>query len=115
FELWGIHAMRQLTSIHRDEFVDAELQSGEHHAAIAGTRAPADGFRFEHDDLRTAPGQRERGRESGESGAYDGDVSTLRQRLRRGGGHLDGGEPVVEFLGHGYSLVSPVQLCGPCG
>src|ERR1019366_3408023 len=95
-----VHAARQFASIHRDELVDAELHSGEHHAAVARTRAPADGFRFQHNDLRTAFGQRERGGESCETGADDGDVSAFRQWQRRGAGHLNRGKPVVEFLGN---------------
>src|SRR4029077_19027434 len=39
----GVHASRQLASILRDELVDAKLQSGEHHAAVARTRAPSYG------------------------------------------------------------------------
>ena len=53
----GVHTARELAAIHRDEFVDAELQSGEHHATVARTRAPADGFRFQHDDPGAAFGQ----------------------------------------------------------
>ena len=52
----GVHAPRQLAPVHRDQFVDAELQPGEHHAAIARTRAPANGFRFQHHHFRAAPG-----------------------------------------------------------
>ena len=96
----GVHAAGQFASIHRDKFVDAEFESGKHHAAVARTRAPTDSFRFQHDNFRTAFGQRERGGESGKPSADDGNVSTLRQWLRRRAGHLDGGEPVVEFLGH---------------
>src|SRR6267378_601208 len=73
----GVHAVRELASILRDELVDAKLQPGEHHATVARTRAPSDGFRFEHDDFRTAFGKRERGRESRESGADDGYVSAI--------------------------------------
>ena len=75
----GVHAPRELASVHRDELVHAQLHAGQHHAAVAGTGSPANGFGFEHGDFRAALGESAGGGESGEAGADDGDVDAVRQ------------------------------------
>jgi hypothetical protein len=54
FKRSSIHAPRKLAPIGREELIDTQLQPGKHHATVAGTRAPANGFGFEHHHLRPA-------------------------------------------------------------
>src|SRR4051794_12503407 len=54
FERGGVHAARKFAAILRNQFIDSQLQSGEHHAAVTRTSAPADGFRFQHYNLRSS-------------------------------------------------------------
>ena len=112
----GIHALSEFASVHGDELVHAQLHAGEHHASIARTGAPADGFGFEHGDFRAAFGQGAGGGEAGKTRADHGYVDNLRQRALRSGGELCCGEPVVLFLqGHGQSNLNHREHRGAQG
>ena len=73
----GVHAADEIASIHGDELVHAELHPGEHHAAVAGTGSPADGFAFKHGDFGAALGEGAGGGKSGEARADYGDIDAV--------------------------------------
>ena len=94
----GIHPLRALATVHRDELVHAQLHPGKDHAAVARTRAPADGLRLENRDLRATLRQRPRRGKAREASADDRHVDPLRQSLRRIRlRHLDRRQPEILF------------------
>ena len=96
-----IHAPGTLAPVPRDELVHSQLHAREHHAAVARTRAPADGLAFQHGNFGAALRQRARRGEPREAGADDGDVYAVGKRAILCLGEFRGGEPVVVFLrGH---------------
>src|ERR1700684_2923570 len=94
----GVHALRALAAVHRNQLIDPELHAGKNHAAIAGTGSPADGFRFEDSNLSVALGEGARGGEPRKARSHYGNIDAGGERARFGRGKLCGRQPVVLFL-----------------
>ena len=72
-----------------EQSASADFEPGQHHAAVAGTGAPANRLRFQQNHIDTALGERPRCVKTGNSAADHHDIGTLRQgrRLQRWHGY----------------------------
>src|SRR5689334_22405771 len=79
FEGRGVHFSHDFTTVALDERGHRQFHSGKDHAAVAATGAPAEGFGFEDGDVPTAFRESQRGGESAEAAADNGDVDVFRK------------------------------------
>ena len=93
-----VELARQLAAVARQQRRSAQLVPGEHHAAVARTRTPADGVGFEHGNPDAAPGQRARGAQAGDAGADHDDIDSRWEWRGRGRRHGDRVAPQRSFF-----------------
>src|SRR6202042_170557 len=77
-----VHSLRELAPIPGDEFVPPQLHARQHHSAIAGTGAPANGFGFEDRHFGAALGQSARSGKASKTSADHGDLDAVGKGTR---------------------------------
>src|SRR5881628_3864097 len=79
FEGSGVHFAKGLAAVAFDERGNGQFHTGEDHAAVAATGAPAEGFGFEDGDVYAAFCESAGRGKPAETAADNGDVNVLRQ------------------------------------
>src|SRR2546421_11389349 len=95
----GIHFAHGFAAVTPNQRRHRQLHTGEHHAAVAGTGAPAESFGFQHGNVHAAFRECSRSGKAAVTPANYCDVSAVRQFLRRFDRRRDDSlEPVVFFF-----------------
>src|SRR5439155_155073 len=106
FERGRVNPLRGFSSISGDQRRRAELQSGEHHAAVAAARPPSNILSFEHCHFRTTLRQSARRGQSGESRTDYGNVHGFRQFTHEYLRRFDCLQPII-FLFGAHRICAP--------
>src|SRR5205807_826218 len=114
----GVHALGALASVHGDEFVNAELEAGKHHAPVAGTGSPTNGLGFEDGNFGSALGEGTGGGKARVASADHRNVYVAGQRASIGFRYIDGGQPEIVLLHDAlpmrvFNTSAPPAIAGP--